>query len=160
MVYRNVEISLDLRRMQIERQRTASTRSFEQVCDQLRGDRNAWLVFAILARITVIRQHGGDSPGGSAFEGVNHEQKFQQVVVHRIMAGLNDKYVRATHIFQNLKIYFAITEAAEHRFAQRHVQMLTDGVRQHRVRSSGKNFEALVVQKAISVLQNLQVAIS
>jgi hypothetical protein len=37
--------------------------------------------------------------------------------------------------------------------------MLADGVRQHRVRSSRKNFKALVVQKAISTLQNLQVEI-
>src|SRR5258708_12771694 len=143
----------------MERERSAGPRGFKQVRNQLRGDRNTRLIFAILPRIAVIRQHGGDWAGGRAFEGINHEEKFEQVVVHRIMAGLNDKYVRAAHIFQNLKIYFAIAEPAKHGLAQRNVQMLADGVRQHRVRSSGKNFEALVVQKAISTLQNLQVEI-
>src|SRR5216684_425144 len=160
MVHRNVEIALNLRRMQIERERSAGARGFEQVSDQLGGYRNARLIFAILPRIAVIRQHRGDSPGGSAFKGINHEQKFEQVVVHRIMAGLDDKYVSAAHILQNLKIYFAIAEPAEHGLAQRNIQMLADGARQHGVRSSGKNFEALVVQKAISALQNLQVEIS
>src|SRR5216684_856474 len=160
MVHRNVEIALNLRRMQIERERSAGPRGFKQVRNQLRGDRNTRLVFAILPRIAVIRQHGGDSPGGSTFEGINHEQKFEQVVVHRIMAGLNDKYISAADILQNLKIYFAIAEPAKHGLAQRNIQMLADGARQHGVRSSGKNFEALVVQKAISALQNLQVKIS
>jgi hypothetical protein len=43
------------------------------------------------------------------------------------VAGLNDKNVSATHIFQNLKIYFAIAETAQHGFAQRNVQVLADG---------------------------------
>ncbi len=129
MVYRNVEITLNLRRVQIKRQRAAGSGRFEQIGDQLGGNWNARLVFAVLARIV---------------ESVNHQQKFKQVVVHRIMAWLNDKNIGAAHIFQNLKIYFAIAEAAQHGFAQRNVQMLADGFCQHRVCGSRKNFKTLV----------------
>ncbi len=76
------------------------------------------------------------------------------------MAGLNDKNVSAAHIFQNLKIYFAIAEAAQHGPAQRNVQVFADSFCQHRVRSPRKNFKALVVHEAISTLQGLQVEIS
>src|ERR1700739_4929845 len=114
MVDRDVEITLNLGRVQVERQCATGSGRFEQIGNQLGGDRNARLVFAILPGIAVIREHGGDSPGGSAFESVNHEQKFQQVVVHRIVAGLNYKNIGAAHIFQNLKIYFAIAEATQH----------------------------------------------
>jgi len=159
MVHRNVEISLNLRRVQNERQRAAGSGGFEQIGDQLGGNWNARLVFAVLARLAVIRQHGRDSPRGSAFESVNHQQKFQQVVVHRIMARLNDKNIGAAHIFQNLKIYLAIAEAAQHGFAQRNVQMLADGFCQHRVCSSRKDLKTLVVHEAISTLQKLQAEI-
>src|SRR5579863_5461950 len=71
------------------------------------------------------------------------------MVVDRIVAGLHNEDISAAHIFQNLKIDFAIAETAEHGFAQRNVEMLADGFCQHRVRSTRKNFKALVVHEAI-----------
>ena len=75
------------------------------------------------------------------------------------MAGLDNENVRAAHIFQNLKINFAIAEAAQHGFAQRHVEMPADGFGQHGVRRTRKNFETLVVHEAVSTLQSLQAEI-
>jgi hypothetical protein len=66
------------------------------------------------------------------------------------MAGLHDKNIRATHIFQNLKINFAVAKAAEHGLAQRHVQVLADSLCEHGIGSSRKNFKTLVVHEAIS----------
>src|SRR6266478_4943135 len=77
MVYRNVEITLNLRRVQIKRQRAAGSGRFEQIGDQLGGNWNARLVFAVLARIAVIRQHGRDSPRGSAFRSEEHTSELQ-----------------------------------------------------------------------------------
>jgi hypothetical protein len=158
VVHRHVEITLDLRGVQVKRQSTAGPGCFQQVRDKLRRDRHARLVFAILARIAVIRQHGGDTPCGSAFESVNHQQKFKQVVVHRIVAGLYHEDISAAHVFQNLKINFAIAEAPEHSFAQRHIQIPADSFGKHWIRGTREYFETLVVQGRfpLSVFSRLQ----
>ena len=74
VIHRNVEIALNLGRVKVERQRAAGASGFEQVRDELRGNWNARLVFAVLAGVAVVRQHGSDAPGGCAFECVNHQQ--------------------------------------------------------------------------------------
>ena len=66
------------------------------------------------------------------------------------MAGLHHKNVRASHIFQNLKMYFAVAEAAQARLPDRYIQMLANAVRQRGVGGTRKNFEPVVVQNAIA----------
>src|SRR5258708_6641714 len=122
-VHRNVEIALNLGRMQIERKSTACGGGFQQGRNQLGGYRDAGLVFAVLPRIAVIRENSGDAPGGRAFERVNHEQQFEQVAVHRERAGLHDEDIGAAHVFKNLKINFTIAEPVELALADPHVQM-------------------------------------
>src|SRR6266849_7906213 len=112
MVHGNVEITLNLRGVQIQGERAAGTRGFEQVSHELRRDRDGRLVFAVLPGIAVVRQDGGDAPSGSAFECVNHKQQLEQVVVHRITARLHDENISAAHVLENLKINLAIAEAA------------------------------------------------
>src|SRR6266436_4213104 len=77
LVHRNVEIALNLRRVQIEGERAAGACGFEQVRDELGGDRDARFVFAVLTGVAVVRQHGGDAPGGRAFECVVQERLLQ-----------------------------------------------------------------------------------
>jgi hypothetical protein len=55
MIHRNVEKPLDLLRVQIHRQNAVRAGGHEQVRHQLRRDRHARLVFAILPRVTVKR---------------------------------------------------------------------------------------------------------
>jgi hypothetical protein len=50
------------------------------------------------------------------------------------MARLHDEHIRTANVFQNLKIYFAVTEASEQRFTERHIQVLADAFRQNRIR--------------------------
>jgi hypothetical protein len=58
---------------------------------------------------------------------------------------LNDKNVSAAHIFENLKINFAITEASQAGLAQGHFQMAADALRQRQIRGPRENFESVVV---------------
>ncbi len=134
MIHGHVEIALNLRRVQIQSQRPAGARGFQQVRHELRGDRNSRLVFAVLPRVTVIREHGGNSPCRRALERVDHQQQFHQVAVHRVMARLHDKHVRAANVFQYLEINLAVAKAAEQRLAQRHVQVAANTFRQYRIR--------------------------
>src|SRR5260370_24356473 len=82
----NIEIALNLRGVQIKRERAAGARGFDQVCDELRGDWNARLVFAVLACVAVVGQDGGHTPGGGAVEFVPHQQSLQQVPGYRVAA--------------------------------------------------------------------------
>ncbi len=134
VIHGHVEITLDLRRMQVQCQRPARTRGFQQVRHELRGDGNSWLVFAVLPRIAVIRQNCSNAPGRRALERVDHQQQFHQVAVHGSMARLHDKHIGTANIFQNLEINFAVAEAPEQRLAQRHVQVAADALRQYRIR--------------------------
>src|SRR5258708_11353112 len=111
MVDRYVEIALNLRSVQIQRERAAGACGFEQVRDELRGDRDARLVFAVLPGVAVVRQHCGDAPSGRAFESVNHKQELEQVVVHRVTTRLHDEDIGAANVFENLKINLSVTEA-------------------------------------------------
>ena len=148
MIHGHVEIALNLRGVQIQCQGPARSRGFQQVRHKLRGDRNTRLVFPVLPRIAVIRQHRGDPPGRRALKRVDHQQQLQQVVVHGGMARLHDEYVRAAHILQNLKINFTVAESPEERFAQRHVQVAADALRQKRIRGPRENLESVVVHDA------------
>ena len=66
--------------------------------------------------------------------------------IRGIRAGLHDKHVRAAHIFQNLKIHFAVAEFAELGLAELHAQVAANVLRQARVRAAAKNFELIVGQ--------------
>src|ERR1700719_4112792 len=111
MVHRYVEIALNLRCMQIEREGAAGACGFEQVRDELRGDRYARLVLAVLPGVAVVRQHRSDAPSGRAFESVYHQQELEQVVIHRVTARLHDEDIGAANVFENLKINLSVTEA-------------------------------------------------
>ena len=117
VIHGHVEVALNLRRVQIQRKGPACARRFEQVGHELRGDRNARLVFAILPRVAVIRQHRGNAPSRRALKRVNHQQQLKQVVIHRVMARLHNKDVRTADVFQNLEINLAITETPQQRLA-------------------------------------------
>jgi hypothetical protein len=70
------------------------------------------------------------------------------MLIDRIGAGLNDKYICPANVFQNLKIDFAVTEATEVRAANRDSQIAANAARELRVTASGKNLELLVDQVA------------
>ncbi len=67
------------------------------------------------------------------------------MVIYGVAARLNDKNVSPAHVFEDLKINLAVTEASEAGFAQRHFEMRADALRQRQVRSPREDFETVVV---------------
>src|SRR5262249_8858014 len=126
---------------------------FQQIRHELGGDQDARLVFAVLPRVAVIRQHGDNPPSRRALERVNHQQKLEQVVIHQMMARLHDENVSAADVFQNLEINLAITESAQQRLAQRNIQMAADALRENGVCHAGKNLKSVVIHSAGSPTQ-------
>ena len=61
---------------------------------------------------------------------------------------MHDEYVCAAHILQNLEINLTVAESPQQRFAQRHVQVAADTLRQYRIRGPGENLESVVVHDA------------
>ena len=61
VVDRDVEETLDLRGVQVDREHAVGAGRGDQVGHQLRGDRHARLVLAVLPRVAVVREHGGDA---------------------------------------------------------------------------------------------------
>src|SRR5215469_7497763 len=157
MIHRDVEVTLNLRRVQIQSQRATRARSFQQIRHELRGDRDARLVFAVLPRVAVVRQHRGNAPSRRALECVNHQQQLEQVVIHRVMARLHDEDVCAADVFQNLEINLAITEPAQQCLAQRNIQVFADAFREHGVRRAGKNLKPVVIHSEFSPNQLLKI---
>src|SRR5208282_581820 len=84
VIHGHVKITLNLRSVQVQSERAAGAGRFQEVGDELRGYRNTRFVLAVLTSIAVVRKDGGDAPGGSALESVNHQKQLQEVVVHRI----------------------------------------------------------------------------
>jgi hypothetical protein len=68
------------------------------------------------------------------------------VKISGIGAGLHDKDVRAAHVFQNLKINFAVAELAEFGFTRLGAQVTANIGCQTRIRASAENFEFIVGQ--------------
>src|SRR5580700_1619938 len=141
----NVKVALNLWGVQVERQCAACAGCFEKVGDELRRYRDARLIFAVLSGVAVVRQYGGDTPGGCTFEGINHQEQLEQVVVHRIAARLNHEDVGAAHVFEDLKINLAIAEASQAGLTQRYIQMRADALCQRQIRGPREDFKPVVV---------------
>ena len=83
VVHGNVEITLNLAGVQVERQNPVSARGGQQVRHELGGDGHTRAVLAVLPRVSVVRHHRGDAIGRGPLERVQHDQQFHQIVVHR-----------------------------------------------------------------------------
>ena len=75
MIHRNVEKALHLLGVQVHRQHAMHAGGSEQIGDQFRRDRDARLVFAVLARVSKKWNDGGDSIRAGAPCGVHHDQQ-------------------------------------------------------------------------------------
>ena len=105
--------SLDLTRVQVHRQDPVRPRGREQVRHQLRRDRDARLVFAILPRIPVVRDDRRDPRRRRALERVDHDQQLHDVVVHRAARRLDDEDILPAHILQDLEVELAVAECRQ-----------------------------------------------
>ena len=110
MVDRDIEEPLNLRRMQIDKQRSVRAGCRQQVCNQLARDRHARPVFAVLPCIPVVRHNHRNSACRGAPQRIHHNQQFDQVAVDRVAGGLDQKYIHASHIFKELKMGLAVGE--------------------------------------------------
>ena len=94
MVYGYVEETLFLVGVQVHCEQAVDARNAQKVGHEFGADRYTRFVFTILARPAEIGDNGVDAVGRSAFGGVNHQQKFHEVVGVG-ERGLHEEYVAA-----------------------------------------------------------------
>ena len=145
VVHGDVEEALDLGRVQVERQRAIGPGRGYQIGNQLGGDRHPANVLAVLPRIAVIGEHGGDPRRTGALEAVEHDQQLHQVLVHGRAGRLHDKDVAAAHVFFNAHGDFAVGKIRQRRAPERVAEHGGDALRQTKVGPAAEDLEPVIV---------------
>jgi hypothetical protein len=133
VIERDREEALDLPRVQVHRDDASGARGGDQVGDEFRADRRARGDFAVLARVSVIREDGRDLLRARALHGVDHDQELHQRVVHGLTGGLDDVGVAAPDVFLDLDEDFPVAEALDGGLAEGLAELFTDLVRDRAV---------------------------
>ena len=126
MIDGNVEETLDLRRVEIHAEHAINASSDDEICDELRSDRHATFIFAILSRVAVVGDHRGDSLGACALQAVDEDEQLHQVVVHRLAGAEHDIDVAAAHIFINFHQRFAVRKSHDGGETNRQLKVRAD----------------------------------
>ena len=160
MVHRNIEKTLQLRRMQIHDQRPVRACRSQQISHQLGRNRAARFIFAVLPRIAKVRNHRRDAPRRSTLQRIDQQQQLHQVLVHtraaavcldRAARGLHHEHVAAAHVLLDLHIALAIGEACDLRLTALHAQELADFIGQGRIGGAAEDLELVVRPRALGL---------
>jgi len=108
-----VKKALDLRGVQIQGQDAVGAGDRDEVGHQLRRDRHAALVLAVLPGVAVVGDDGGDPRGAGALEAVQHHEQLHQVLVDRRAGGLNEIDVAAADVFLDADGDLAVGEVGK-----------------------------------------------
>ena len=141
VIHRNVEEPLDLRLVQVHRQHALDARRAHQVRHQLRRDRHAGLVLAVLPRVAVVRHHRRDARRRRALERVGHDAQLDEVLVHRRRRRLNDEDVGAADVLVDLEPDLGVRKPVQPCLPERNAQELGNLLRELRVRASGEDLQ-------------------
>ena len=141
VIDRQVEEALDLRLVQVHRQHAVDARRGQHVGDELRGDRHARLVLAILARVAVIRNHRGDARRRRSTERVRHDHQLHQVRIDRRAGRLDDEDVGAADVLVDLKRDFGVGKPAQAGLSEFHPEELGNLSRKLRMSAAREDFQ-------------------
>ena len=144
MVDRNVEESLDRRRMEIDRQHAIRTGGREQVGQQLGADRLPASRLLFLARVGVVRNHRGDARCRGTLHRIEHDQQLHDVLVHRRAERLDDEHVRPAHVLLQPDPRLPVAPAGDLGPAERCLQHAHDRLGQAWIRVPGENLQSAV----------------
>ena len=139
MIERNIEEALNLRGVQVERDNAARSGAFEKIRGELRGDRDAPFVFAVLTRVSEVGYDGGNSRGARAADRVDHDEEFHERVVYRPASRLNDVYVFTAHVLFNSAERFAIGELLNGHLPHGVIKVVANLFEEGAICGAGKN---------------------
>ncbi len=149
VVHRDVEEPLDLRLVQIHRQHAIRARRAQQVRHQLRRDRHARLVLAILPRVPVIRDNRGDPRRRRPAERVDHHAQLDQVPVDVRAGRLHDEDIRAADVLVDLERALGVREPLQAGLTDVHAEKLGNLAREGAMRASRKELQLPTTHKLV-----------
>ncbi len=118
VVERNIEKSLDLRRVQVHCDDTVGTCRGKQVRHKLGTDRDPWLVFPILSCVAKIGDDCGDTACRGTFGRINKDQELDEIFRRRV-SRLDYEDIVPTNVLTVLYPDLAVTEALDLTRAER-----------------------------------------
>src|SRR5512132_2855761 len=133
VVERSVEEPLDLPAVQVDRHDAVRPGGAEQVRDELRADRLAGHGLLVLTGVAVVRHHRGDPLGARALHGVDHDQLFDDRLVHGLVMGLHDEHVGAAYRLLGTEVDLARREASDLPLTDRDAEVVGDLARERRM---------------------------
>ena len=139
-----VEEALDLAGVQLEGEDAVDAGGLDEVSEQAGRDGDARVALAVLARVAVVGDDGGDALGRGAREGVREEQQLHDVVVDRRGRRLDDEDVLAAHGVVDGHARLAIREGGDGRRGERQAQVRGDLARERAVRRAGEDADFVV----------------
>ena len=145
VIHGNVEKALDLVGVEVHGEDPVCPGCGEQIGHQLGGDGVTGLGLAVLTGIAEVWNDGGNASGRSAAAGVNHDQKFHEIVVDGFTGGLDQEHVGTTDGL--LKRYggFAVSKVLHNSFAHGKAELLADGFGKLGVGIAADNLDVLTV---------------
>ncbi len=127
--------------MEIHGEHTVRTGRGNDIGDQLRGDRHTRLILAVLPGIPEIRNHGRNTVGRRALEGIDHDEHFHDRIVDRGTAGLRDEHIGAAHVFFHANPDFPVAEGRHRRRAEGQIEIRANRPRKRRIGAARKELE-------------------
>ena len=149
VIHGDIEEALDLVGMDVHGQHAVSAGGGDHVGHQLGGDGVAGLGLTVLAGIAEIGDNGGDAAGGSAAQGIDHDQQLHEAVIDGLAGGLDHENVAAANGLVDGNGNFAVGEGLHLSVAQLGADLLADVLSQLGVGIAGENLNILTMSKHI-----------
>jgi len=137
----NVKEPLDLRLVQVHRQHAVGPGGGDEIGHQLRRDRHARLVLAVLPGVAVIRDDRRDARRRRAAERIDHHAQFDHVAVDVRARRLHHEHVGPADVLVDLERALRIGEPLQTGVSDLDLQELGNLFRQRAVRAAREDLE-------------------
>ena len=145
VVDRDVEEALNLRGVEIDKESAIGAGGGKQISNELGADGDAGTVFAILAGVSIVRNDRSNAGRRGAFEGIDHDEQLDEVLIDGITGGLHHENVDSADILEQLEVHFAICETLKLGFTDMNTDVPGNLIGEGTVGRSAEELEAAVL---------------
>jgi hypothetical protein len=123
VIYRDIEKTLNLICMQVNRDHAIRSGNRDEISYQLGRNGYSGLILLVTASISIIGYHAINPMGRSSLQSVNYYQQIHEIVINRITGGLDDVDICPTNIVVYLYEGFIVGKFEQINIAERDAGM-------------------------------------